>query len=75
MEEQAFLKLKRGERGAKLSILAYICLSILKLVIGYMANSEALKADGLNNVTDILASIAVLIGLKLSQRPADDVFD
>ena len=35
-----------------------------------MADSEALKADGLNNTTDIISSIAVLIGLKLSQKPA-----
>ncbi|MBV7506556.1 cation diffusion facilitator family transporter [Bacillus sp. sid0103] len=72
MEEQAYLDLKRGERGAIISIIAYICLSALKLIVGYMANSEALKADGLNNATDIIASIAVLVGLKLSQRPADD---
>ncbi|MFJ5762095.1 cation diffusion facilitator family transporter [Neobacillus sp. NPDC093182] len=72
LEEQGFLDLKRGERGAIVSIIAYICLSALKLAVGYIANSEALKADGLNNVTDIIASVAVLIGLKLSQRPADD---
>ena len=36
-----------------------------------MADSEALKADGLNNATDIISSLAVLIGLKLSQKPAD----
>lgn len=72
MEEQAYLDLKRGERGAIISIIAYICLSTLKLIIGYMANSEALKADGFNNATDIIASVAVLVGLKLSQRPADD---
>jgi cation diffusion facilitator family transporter len=72
IEEQGFLDLKRGERGAIISIIAYICLSALKLAVGYIANSEALKADGLNNVTDIIASVAVLIGLKLSQRPADD---
>ncbi|MDQ0970750.1 cation diffusion facilitator family transporter [Neobacillus niacini] len=72
MEEQGFLDLKRGERGAIVSIIAYICLSALKLAVGYIANSEALKADGLNNLTDIIASVAVLIGLRLSQRPADD---
>ena len=72
IEEQGFIDLKRGERGAILSIIAYICLSVLKLGVGYFANSEALKADGFNNVTDIIASVAVLIGLKLSQRPADD---
>src|SRR6476620_9598682 len=72
MENQAYLDLKRVERGAIISIVAYICLSILKLVVGYLADSEALKADGLNNTTDIIASIAVLIGLKLSQKPADE---
>jgi cation diffusion facilitator family transporter len=72
MEEQAYLDLKRGERGAIISIIAYLCLSSLKLVVGIWSNSEALKADGLNNATDIIASLAVLIGLKLSQRPADD---
>ncbi|MBS4208445.1 cation transporter [Bacillus sp. FJAT-50079] len=60
-----------GERGAIISIIAYIFLSALKLIIGTMANSAALKADGLNNATDIVASIAVLIGLKVSQKPPD----
>jgi cation diffusion facilitator family transporter len=72
IEERGYMDLKRGERGAIISIIAYIGLSMLKLSIGYIANSEALKADGLNNLTDIIASVAVLIGLKLSQRPADD---
>ncbi len=71
MDQQKYHDLKLGERGAIISIIAYICLSILKLLIGYMADSEALKADGLNNTTDIISSIAVLIGLKLSQKPPD----
>ncbi|WP_428910053.1 cation diffusion facilitator family transporter [Niallia sp. Krafla_26] len=70
-DQQKYRDLKLGERGAIISIIAYICLSALKLAIGYMADSEALKADGLNNTTDIIASIAVLIGLRLSQKPAD----
>lgn len=71
MEQQRFNDLKLGEKGAIISIIAYICLSAIKLFIGYTANSEALRADGLNNATDIVASIAVLIGLRLSQKPAD----
>ncbi|MGG1368314.1 cation diffusion facilitator family transporter [Priestia megaterium] len=69
--EQRYKDLKMGERGAILSICVYICLSALKLFIGYTTNSEALKDDGLNNTTDIIASIAVLIGLRISQKPAD----
>jgi cation diffusion facilitator family transporter len=72
LDEKRYSNLKLGERGAIISIIAYICLSILKLFIGHISGSEALKADGLNNTTDILASAAVLIGLRLSQKPADE---
>ncbi|WP_421385194.1 cation diffusion facilitator family transporter [Bacillus salacetis] len=71
MEEQKYADLKIGERAAIVSIIAYLTLSAIKLIIGYTANSEALRADGLNNTTDIIASIAVLVGLKWSQKPAD----
>nr|WP_217504742.1 cation diffusion facilitator family transporter [Paenibacillus taichungensis] len=71
VEQIKYDNLKLGEKGAIISIIAYICLTAIKMIIGYMSNSEALKADGLNNATDIIASIAVLIGLRLAQRPAD----
>lgn len=35
--------------------------------------SAALKADGLNNLTDIVSSVAVLIGLRIAQKPPDAV--
>jgi cation diffusion facilitator family transporter len=69
--ENTYADIKQGEKGAWLSIIAYICLSALKLSIGYFTNSEALSADGLNNATDIIASIAVLVGLKISRKPPD----
>lgn len=71
MENEKYQKLKLGERGAIISIIAYLVLSIIKLIVGYISDSSALRADGLNNATDIVASIAVLIGLKLAQRPPD----
>ncbi|MCQ4086373.1 cation diffusion facilitator family transporter [Saccharibacillus sp. JS10] len=64
-------KIKEGERGAWVSIIAYIVLSAVKLTIGYVFFSSALRADGLNNLTDIVASIAVLIGLRISRKPPD----
>ncbi|MEK4523336.1 cation diffusion facilitator family transporter [Psychrobacillus sp. FSL W7-1493] len=69
---ELYTNLRAGEKGAYLSIVTYIVLSIFKLTAGYIGNSEALKADGLNNTTDIIASVAVLIGLRISQRPPDD---
>lgn len=60
-----------AEKGAYVSIAAYLFLASLKLAVGYYGHSQALWADGLNNSTDILASVAVLIGLKISKRPPD----
>lgn len=68
---ELYTNLRAGEKGAWLSIGAYIILSTIKLTVGYFGDSEALKADGLNNTTDIIASVAVLIGLRISQRPPD----
>lgn len=70
--ESRYNDLKLAERGARVSIIAYIVLSLLKLGIGYLAQSKALSADGINNTTDIIASLAVLIGLKISRKPADE---
>ncbi|MDN7228263.1 cation diffusion facilitator family transporter [Planococcus liqunii] len=70
--ERKYQDLKRGERGAYLSIVAYLFLSAVKLLVGHLTGSEALQADGFNNTTDIVASLAVLIGLKISRRPPDE---
>src|SRR5690606_3463501 len=69
---ELYTNLRRGERGAWLSIGAYIFLSAIKLAFGIAGSSEALKADGLNHLTDIIASVAVLVGLRISQTPPDD---
>ncbi|WP_409304493.1 cation diffusion facilitator family transporter [Peribacillus sp. SCS-155] len=61
-----------AEKGAYISIAAYIFLSALKLTVGHIGDSRALWADGLNNTTDIIASLAVLIGLRISRRPPDE---
>ena len=65
-------KLKLAQRGAYLSIITYIILSVAKYYFGVEYDSAAVRADALNNMTDIFASLAVLIGLKISIRPPDD---
>lgn len=63
--------LKIAQRGAYLSLVVYIILSIAKYVTGFVFNSAAVRADALNNMIDIVVSIAVIIGLKISIKPAD----
>ena len=57
--------LKLAQRGAFLSLVIYIILSIAKYMTGYVYDSAAVRADALNNMTDILVSVAVIVGLKI----------
>jgi cation diffusion facilitator family transporter len=66
-----YQNIRAGERGAWTSIAAYLLLSGIKLAAGYMLASSALTADGYNNLSDIAASAAVLIGLRISRKPPD----
>lgn len=66
-----YQNLRKGEKGAWISICTYFILSFAKLLVGYIGGSTALQADGLNNTTDIVASVAVLVGLRISQKPPD----
>ncbi|WP_123054145.1 cation diffusion facilitator family transporter [Clostridium sp. JN-1] len=70
--EENYKNLKIAERGAQLGLIVYIVLTIFKLTVGYFSKSEALIADGFNNSTDIIASISIIIGLKISRKPADE---
>ena len=63
--------LKLAQRGAYLSLVVYIVLSVAKYITGYVYDSAAVRADALNNMTDIVVSIAVIVGLKISIKPAD----
>jgi len=63
---------KRSSKyGLILSIIAYTLLALTKCIVGLKANSQAVFADGLNSFTDVLISIAVLIGITVSAHPAD----
>lgn len=71
VEMDIYEDIRKGERGAWVSIGAYLLLSAFKLFSGYWFASSALIADGFNNLTDIVASAAVLVGLRISQKPPD----
>ncbi|MCD1294188.1 cation transporter [Methanocella sp. CWC-04] len=45
--------------------------SIAKLIVGYMANSMSLIADGIHSFSDGMSNITGLIGISLASRPRD----
>ena len=63
--------LRLAERGALISIVAYLILSAAKLATGHLLHSSSLVADGYNNLSDIISNIALLIGIRMARQPAD----
>lgn len=69
--DKPYSNLKLAERGAIISILAYLLLSSVKLATGHLLHSSSLVADGFNNLSDIISNAALLIGIRLARQPAD----
>ncbi|HEY8403804.1 MAG TPA: cation diffusion facilitator family transporter [Flavobacteriales bacterium] len=55
-----------------LSIAGNLGLAVVKATAGFFGNSYALIADAIESTGDVLSSILVLVGLRYSQRPADE---
>ena len=49
-----------------------IVLAIVKIVTGVVGNSYALVADGIESTTDVVSSLVVWTGLKISSLPPDE---
>lgn len=63
---------KQVERSVLWSLLGNFFLAIVKWCVGYFGNSYALIADAIESTTDIFSSFFVWIGIKYSNKPADD---
>ena len=52
-------------------MLVNILLSLIKMVIGFFANSQALIADGIHSFSDLSTDISIMLGVKFWLAPAD----
>ena len=48
-----------------------IALSVIKLLIGFIGNSQALIADGIHSFSDLTTDFSIFFGVKFWLRPAD----
>jgi len=59
------------EKIAIIAILANIILAIGKIVVGVIANSAAVLAEGIHSFMDVFSSAISYIGIKISKKPSD----
>ncbi|HNR04296.1 MAG TPA: cation diffusion facilitator family transporter [Bacillota bacterium] len=62
---------KYGYLGGFVGIACNVMLSGAKIAIGLMINSIAITADAVNNLSDAASSIIMVIGFKITSKPAD----
>ena len=53
-------------------IIVNLFLSITKLIIGYLGNSQALIADGVHSFSDLATDLSIIFGVKYWLAPADE---
>jgi cation diffusion facilitator family transporter len=69
--KQADTFAKTATRVSAVCITGNAVLSLFKLLAGILANSGAMISDAVHSASDVVSSIIVIIGVKLSVREAD----
>ena len=62
---------RQGSLAGAVGIGTNILLFVIKLLAGLLSGSVAIMADAVNNLTDSGSSIIMLVGFRLSEKPAD----
>ena len=71
------LSIKRKKEKKAMLVIIFnlfinIILASLRIVFGYMGNSTALIADGVNSLTDCVSNTIAVVGLKAGSKPEDE---
>lgn len=59
------------QRITWLGLVANLCLSGLKFVVGTLGSSQAVVADAVHSLSDLITDIAILVGVRYWSSPAD----
>ena len=63
---------KSTKLASILGIIGNLFLLIIKAIIGFITNSQAMIADAFNSAGDIFSSLMTFIGNKIASKPSDD---
>ena len=65
-------KYKKIKTASILGIIGNIFLLLIKSIIGFITQSQAMIADAFNSATDIFTSLMTFIGNKIASKPRDN---
>ena len=62
---------KVANRVSMITIIGNITLSVIKLIAGIIAHSNAMISDAVHSASDVFSTIIVIIGIKLASKKSD----
>ena len=65
-------RFKAANRASILGMIGNVFLFLIKVIVGFISNSQAMIADAFNSASDILSSIMTYIGNRVAAKDADD---
>ncbi|WP_063657264.1 cation diffusion facilitator family transporter [Candidatus Arsenophonus triatominarum] len=71
VSDEQQIKFRASKKSTIISIVVNFFLSLWQIIIGFLAHSQSLIADGLHSLSDLLADFVVLIANKYSHKQPD----
>lgn len=62
---------KVANKVSFVTIIGNILLSVMKLIAGFIAHSNAMISDAIHSASDVFSTFVVIIGIKLASKKAD----
>ena len=65
-------RFKAANRASVLGMVGNVFLFLIKVIVGFLSNSQAMIADAFNSASDILSSAMTYIGNRVASKDADE---
>lgn len=65
------VRFQKAKRVSLVSILGNLVLTVMKLIVGFLAGSTALVADAFHSASDLIGTVILLKGMQIAHLPAD----
>lgn len=71
-QQTELAKLKGAQRHLVLNVGAYLAISVIEFYLAIIGHSQTLRADAFNNLSGIIASVLLMVGLYIARDIHDD---
>lgn len=71
-QQTELTKLKGAQHHLSLNVGAYLAISLIEFYLALMGHSQTLRADAFNNLSGIISSVLLMIGIHIARDIHDD---